>query len=149
MRLLTVNRTLPENDNEVKTEKAMRESSFSLSRHVCKVPSSCPCVTLQTIAHQAPLSMGFSRQEYWSGLPFLLQWIRPRSLALQTDYLPSEPPGMMSHYMHTYLQTSTEKDESIHPQISKSNASTLFSQTSPKPDIGHLVNTHCLNKWFS
>ena len=64
MRLLTVNRTLPENDNEVKTEKAMRESSFSLSRHVCKVPSSCPCVTLQTIAHQAPLSMGFSRQEY-------------------------------------------------------------------------------------
>ena len=105
--------------------------------------------TVQTIAHQAPLSMGFSRQEYWSGLPFLLQWIRPRSLALQTDYLPSEPPGMMSHYMHTYLQTSTEKDESIHPQISKSNASTLFSQTSPKSDIGHLVNTHCLNKWFS
>ena len=26
--------------------------------------------TLQTIAHQAPLSMGFSRQEHWSGLPF-------------------------------------------------------------------------------
>ena len=26
-------------------------------------------VTLQTVAHQAPLSMGFSRQEYWSGLP--------------------------------------------------------------------------------
>ena len=27
--------------------------------------------TLWTVAHQAPLSMGFSRQEYWSGLPFL------------------------------------------------------------------------------
>ena len=27
-------------------------------------------VTLQTVVHQAPLSMGFSRQEYWSGLPF-------------------------------------------------------------------------------
>ena len=27
------------------------------------------CVTLWTAAHQAPLSMGFSRQEYWSGLP--------------------------------------------------------------------------------
>ena len=26
------------------------------------------CVTLWTVAHQAPLSMGFSRQEYWSGL---------------------------------------------------------------------------------
>ena len=29
------------------------------------------CVTPQTAAHQAPLSLGFSRQEYWSGLPFL------------------------------------------------------------------------------
>ena len=28
------------------------------------------CVTPGTAAHQAPLSMGFSRQEYWSGLPF-------------------------------------------------------------------------------
>ena len=28
-------------------------------------------VTIWTIARQAPLSMGFSRQEYWSGLPFL------------------------------------------------------------------------------
>ena len=28
------------------------------------------CVAHQTIVHQAPLSMGFSRQEYWSGLPF-------------------------------------------------------------------------------
>ena len=27
-------------------------------------------VTLWTVAHQAPLSMGFSKQEYWSGLPF-------------------------------------------------------------------------------
>ena len=31
----------------------------------------CPTlVTLWTVTHQAPLSMGFSRQEYWSGLPF-------------------------------------------------------------------------------
>ena len=40
--------------------------------HVC-MQSSFSCVwlfaTLWTIAHQAPLSMGFSRQEYWSGLP--------------------------------------------------------------------------------
>ena len=28
------------------------------------------CVTPQTAAHQAPLTLGFSRQEYWSGLPF-------------------------------------------------------------------------------
>ena len=28
------------------------------------------CLTLWTVAHQAPVSMGFSRHEYWSGLPF-------------------------------------------------------------------------------
>ena len=52
-----------------------------------------------TIAHQAPLSMEFSRQEYWSGLPFPSPGylpnpgIEPRSPALQADTLPSEPPG--------------------------------------------------------
>ena len=33
--------------------------------------------TLWTITHQAPLSMGFSRQEYWNGLPFPFQGIFP------------------------------------------------------------------------
>ena len=43
--------------------------------------------------------MGFSRQEYWSGLPFLSPWDLPdsgielRSPALQADALPSDPPG--------------------------------------------------------
>ena len=52
-----------------------------------------------TIAHQAPLSMGFSRQEYWSGLPFPSPrdlpkpGIKPRSLALQADVLTSKPAG--------------------------------------------------------
>ena len=45
------------------------------------------------------LSMKFSRQEYWSGLPFPSPGnlpnpgIRPKSPALQADSLPSEPPG--------------------------------------------------------
>ena len=40
------------------------------------VSKSCPILaTPWTVAHQAPLSVGFSRQEYWSGLPFLLQGI--------------------------------------------------------------------------
>ena len=49
-------------------------------------------------AHQAPLSMGFPRQEYWSGLPFPSPGgfpdpgIEPGSPALQEDSLPSEPP---------------------------------------------------------
>ena len=52
-----------------------------------------------TVAHQAPPSMGFSRQEYWSGLPFPFPedlpdpGIKPRSPALQADALTSEPPG--------------------------------------------------------
>ena len=48
---------------------------------------------------QAPPSMGFSRQEYWGGLPFPSPGdlpnpgIKPGSPALQADSLPSEPPG--------------------------------------------------------
>ena len=54
-------------------------------------------VTPWTVAHQALLSMGFSRQEYWSGLPFpspgdlRSPGIEPRSPALQADSLPYEP----------------------------------------------------------
>ena len=51
-----------------------------------------------TVAYQAPPSMVFSRQEYWSGMPFPSPGdlpnpgIEPRSPALQADALPSEPP---------------------------------------------------------
>ena len=44
-----------------------------------------------TVAHQAPLSMGFPRQEYWSGLPYLDSGIGPWSPALQADSLLTEP----------------------------------------------------------
>ena len=50
--------------------------------------------TLSTVAYQAPLSMGFSRQEYWGGLPspppgnIPDAGIKPTSPALQTDSLP-------------------------------------------------------------
>ena len=56
-------------------------------------------VTPWTVAYQAPLSMGFSRQEYWSGLPFPSPGdlpnpgIEPGSPALETDTLTSELPG--------------------------------------------------------
>ena len=52
-----------------------------------------------TVACQAPLSMEFSKQEYWSGLPLLSPGdlpdpeIEPGSLAPQADSLPSELPG--------------------------------------------------------
>ena len=54
-----------------------------------------------TVAYQASLSMAFSRQEYWSGLPFPSPGdlpdpgIEPRSPASEADALPSEPPGMV------------------------------------------------------
>ena len=56
-------------------------------------------VTPWTVASQAPLSMGFSRQEYWSGLPFPAlgdlpdPGMEPGSPALWADSLPSEPHG--------------------------------------------------------
>ena len=55
--------------------------------------------TPETAAHQAPTSLGFSRQEHWSGLPFPSPGdlpdpgIKPRSPALQADVLLSEPPA--------------------------------------------------------
>ena len=64
---------------------------------------SCPnlFVTPWTVAHQAPLSVGFSRQEYWSELPCSPPGdlpnlgIEPRSPTWQADSLSSEPPGRM------------------------------------------------------
>ena len=56
-------------------------------------------MTPGTVAYQTALPMGFSRQEYWSGLPFPSAGDRPNpgiepgSPALQADALPSEPPG--------------------------------------------------------
>ena len=61
------------------------------------VAKSCPTLsTPWTVAHQAPLSMGFSRQEYWSGLPFPSPGDlpspgrEPGSPALQADSLLTE-----------------------------------------------------------
>ena len=63
---------------------------------------SLSCVWLSaapwTVACKAPLSMGFSRQEYWSGLPFPStgdlpnSGIEPRFLTLWAGFFPSEPP---------------------------------------------------------
>ena len=62
-------------------------------------------VTPWVVAHQVPLSMGFLRQEYWSGLPFPSPGgvpdlgIKPGSPALQADSLPPDPLGK-----HKYIQ---------------------------------------------
>ena len=74
-------------------------------------------VTPWTVAYQAPLSMEFSRQEYWSGLPFPSPGdlpnpgIEPGSPALQADALPSKPPGKptldnSNYVLSLFLQSS-------------------------------------------
>ena len=77
-----------------------RNVCVSVYVRVCCVLS---CVQLfetpWTVARQAPLSMEFSRKEYWSGLPFPSPGhlsnpeIEPGFPALHADSLPSEPPG--------------------------------------------------------
>ena len=67
-----------------------------------EVAQSCPTLfaTPWTVAYQAPPSVGFSRQGYWSGLPFPspgdlpIPGIEPCSPALQADALPFEPPQL-------------------------------------------------------
>ena len=89
----------------------MKQSTSKLlsMEKLCVCVCVCVCVKLLshvqlfatpwTVARQDPLSMGFSRQEYWSGLPFPSPWdlpnpgIEPGSPALQADALSSEPPG--------------------------------------------------------
>ena len=67
--------------------------------HACTLSCSVTSdsAALWTVAHQAPLSMGFSRQEYWCGLSFPFPedlpdpGIKPVSPALQIDFLLAEP----------------------------------------------------------
>ena len=60
-------------------------------------------------AHEAPLSMGFSRQERWSGLPcpspggLPNQGLNPASSALVDGFFTTEPPGKPGHTLSTYL----------------------------------------------
>ena len=73
-------------------------------------------MTPWTVARQALLSMGFSRQEYWSGLPFPssgdlsdpgIEPMSPVSLALAGRFLTTEPPGDPTHtyiYIHKRVE---------------------------------------------
>ena len=76
------------------------------------------CLSLWTVACQAPLSMGFSRQEYWGGLPcpspgdLSNPGIELRSPGLQADSLPPEPPGT-SLVAHTHFRNYTIKAQLI------------------------------------
>ena len=89
---------------------------------VCVCVQSLSCVQLfvtpWTVAHQALLSMGFSRQEYWSGLPFPSPGdlpdpgIKPGSPALPADYLPAELPCLW--VKATLLSGKRKSDYRLH-----------------------------------
>ena len=77
--------------------------AFALNQSVAQ---SCvqAFTTPGTVAHRAPPSMGFSRQEYWSGLPFPPPGVFPSQgqnllhlLHWQAGSSPTEPPGKLSH----------------------------------------------------
>ena len=74
----------------------MQTLIIKVALHLCSV------ATPWVVARQVPLSMGFSKQEYWTGSPcsppgpLLIQGLTPRLLSLQkrqADALPLEPPG--------------------------------------------------------
>ena len=66
-------------------------------------------MTLWTVARQAPLSMGFHRQEYWNGLPFPSPGdlpdpgIKAVSLALAARFFTAEPPYPLPLLLHTIV----------------------------------------------
>ena len=81
---------------------SFRQLPLEVCVHVCMLSLSRVQLfaTLWAIAHQTPLSTEFSRQEYWSGLPFPTPWDlpcpgnEPGSPAVKTDSLPlCLPPG--------------------------------------------------------
>ena len=77
-----------------------------------------------TIAHQAPPSTEFSREEYWRGLSFPSPGdlpdpgIEPRSPALQADTLPSEPQGKY-RVIHSFLQSEDRKKQCLRVETPK------------------------------
>ena len=68
-----------------------------------------------TAAHQAPLSVGFSRQEYWSGLPFpspgdlLGPGFEPVSPAWQVDSLPLSQPGKQMRFLNSKIHRDKDR----------------------------------------
>ena len=124
-----------------------------------------------TVAYQAPPSMGFSRQEYWSGLPFPSPGdlpdpgIEPGSAALQADALHSEPPGKPakwknpfskgyiqdgSIYLKAYVHTKmcfSVCSSSIHSHTKLETGQISFNRWRDKQTLLHPCNGISLSHW--
>ena len=79
-------------------------SLLNVDESESEVAQSCP--TPWTVAHQAPPSMGFSREEYWSGVPFPSPGelpdpgIKPASPALAGECFAAAPPGELEYLLY-------------------------------------------------
>ena len=102
-----------------------------------------------TVAYQALPSMGFSRQEYWSGLPFPSPGDLPIELgspALQTDSLPSEPPRKPNTEEESILMALAQPLRGVHPRRYDSEVCTpprsiprpILWETSPHSEMSGL-----------
>ena len=105
--------------------------------HTCRfaVYVTHSCLTLcdphlWTVARQAPLPMKFSRQEYWSELPFPppgdlsnlgIEPTSPVSPTLQADSFPTEPSGNTHTHTHTSMNIQNQSQEMRNPQPRTTN----------------------------
>ena len=98
-------------------------------------------VTPWTVARQAPLFLGFSRQEYWSGLPYSPPGdlpdlgIKPGPPALQADSLPPEPPGKPRFYVNKPQKTISLKK--------------IISPTSLSPVLWLFTAARAFPSWYN
>ena len=103
------------------------------------------CKTPEMAAHQAPLSMGFPRQEYWCGLPFPPlgdipdPGIEPMSPALAGGFFTTEPPGSCCHYVNKFWQ-----ERAFCRRPFSALSLTLNTRHPPPPDLccTHLALAH-------
>ena len=97
-----------------------------------------PC----TATHQAPLSLGFSRQEYWSGLPFSSPGdlpnpgVEPGSPELQADSLPYEPPGKPTIYKKILVFDLLAITKAVSFMLSSKNRPFPKSEPGTFPSLG-------------
>jgi len=103
--------------------------------------------TPRTVAHQAPLSMGFSRQGYWSGLPCLspgdlpnlgIEPVSPTASALQAHSFAAEPPGEALR-QHCFISN----------QVSHQEKTSHFCQDGANSSLGMYTQDDCKDVLFS
>ena len=100
----------------------------------------------RSVAHQAPLSMEFSRQEYEGGLPFPSPGhlsnpgIQSKSLALQADSLLSEPPGTSCKICRVYCKLKCE--------ASCQNIIKISRWWQYNPELSARVSYMCIPMWL-